>query len=216
VLTFTQNPRRVLHPRHYGGDIYSLSQKLDALKKLGVELTVLIDFSGNFSKITGKEFAALIGRRQVGYLAVGANFRCGYRQDTDAQALRELTAANGTITELVSQVREAGTPVSSSRIREAIRAGDLAGAAALLGRPLGVDLAGLRPRLRAGVYRWDLRAAGRVLPPDGRYNAVVHAVNCDEGQRTVITIDSGCLFNLHDPSSCNAASVEFIEFPIGV
>jgi riboflavin kinase/FMN adenylyltransferase len=209
VLTFTRNPRHILRPRCHGGDIYSLPQKLDTLEKLGVELTVLIDFSGNFSKISGKEFTTLIGRRQVRYLAVGVNFRCGYHQDTDAQTIQELVAANGTCTELVSQVRDTGEPVSSSRIRGAIQAGDLAGAAALLGRPLSVDLAGLQPRLRAGACCWDLREAGRVLPPNGRYDAVVYAANSNEGQRTVITIDSGCLFNLHDPSNGNVVSVEF-------
>jgi riboflavin kinase/FMN adenylyltransferase len=211
VVTFTQNPRRVLHPRHYAGDIYSLPQKLKTLEELGVDITVLIDFSGNFSKMSGKEFVAFIGRRQVNYLAVGANFRCGYHLDTDAQMVREMMAAGGASTEIVSQVRAGGAPLSSSRIRQAIMAGDIAGAAELLGRPFRLDLAGLSPWISAGTVCWDLREAGRVLPPDGQYSCVAYTANSPEGRRALITIDRGRLFGFHDPSGLNTVSVELLE-----
>jgi riboflavin kinase/FMN adenylyltransferase len=213
VITFKQNPRRILHPRHFLGDIYSLPQKLETLESLGLSLVVLIDFSGNFSKITGIEFVALMGLRRISYLAVGANFRCGHHLDTDAQAIRDLTARNGTLTELVDQVREGEAPVSSSRIRQAILAGDMVGAALLLGRPFSVDLTGIQPRRDGAVCSWDLSGEGRVLPPNGRYAALVRAAPQAEGRRTDVSVDSGRLFMREgspDFLNHNALCVELI------
>jgi riboflavin kinase/FMN adenylyltransferase len=197
VVTFRQNPRGILHPGAFPGDLYSLPQKLKTLEGLGAAFAVLIDFSGDFSRITGKEFAALLGRRRVDYLAVGANFRCGYRLDTDAQSIREMMAPRGTFTELAPQLRENGTPISSSRVRAAVLAGDIAGAADLLGRPYGVDLTGLCPVVEGGVFSWDLGKAGRVLPPAGLYNGLFRAGAVEFPVE--FSLDSGRLSLRRDP-----------------
>jgi riboflavin kinase/FMN adenylyltransferase len=174
VITFRQNPRRVLHPQNYPGDIYTLPQKLRTLEELGVEFAVLIDFSGEFSRISGKAFTVLLRKKRIAYLALGANFRCGYRLDTSARLMREMMSEAGTCTELVPQLRAGGVPVSSSRIREAIRNGDISGVAELLGRPYSLDLSGLCPKPEAGVFSWEL-GNGRVLPPAGLYGVFLRS-----------------------------------------
>jgi riboflavin kinase/FMN adenylyltransferase len=175
VITFRQSVRRVLHPAGYPGDIYSLPQKLKVLEELGVGFAVLIDFSGDFGRMSGKEFTAFLIKRRIAYLALGVNFRCGYRLDTGARLMRDMMAEGGTFTELVPQLRAGGAPVSSSRIRECIRGGDMAGAAALLGRPYSLDLTGLCPVPDEGVFSWDLGKAGRVLPPAGHYDGCIRS-----------------------------------------
>jgi riboflavin kinase/FMN adenylyltransferase len=207
VITFTRNPRRTLHPA-YPGDIYSLSQKLRILEELGLGFAALIDFSGDIGRMTGSEFVALMGLRRVAYLALGANFRCGYRQDTDARAIRELAAPCGTLTELVDRLRQDGAPVSSSRIRQALLAGNIAGAAALLGRPFRVDLEGLRPEETGGGRLYDLGKEGRVLPPDGRYPGRLYTANSKGGLETLVTLDSGRLLMVPVPLNLNVVSVE--------
>jgi hypothetical protein len=191
VITFRQNPRRVLHPKNYPGDIYSLSQKIRTLEGLGAGFAVLIDFSGDFSRMSGKEFAALLRKRRIDYLAVGANFRCGYRLDTGAQLLREMMAEGGTLTELVSPLRAGGAGVSSSRIRDSILRGDLAGAAELLGRPYSLDLIGLCPGAD-GAVSWDLGKEGRLLPPPGLYRVIIRAGGAEFPAE--ISLDAGRLF----------------------
>ncbi|MDR3147291.1 MAG: FAD synthetase family protein [Treponema sp.] len=208
IITFTQNPRRVLHGGYFPGDIYSLPQKLKTLEACGVDFTVLIDFSGNISTMMGSEFVARIGLRRVGYLALGANFRCGYRLDTDARAIRDLAAPFGTRTELVNQVREGGAPVSSSRIRQALLAGDIAGAAALLGRPFRLDLEGLSPEETEGGRSYDMGKTGRVLPPAGRYAGRLYTANSNEGSETFVTLDCGYLSMSPVPLNLNVVSVE--------
>jgi riboflavin kinase/FMN adenylyltransferase len=175
LVTFRRNPRSVLRPENYPGDLYSLPQKLRVLEEAGLGFAVLIDFSRDFSRLSGREFAALLARRRIGYLAVGRNFRCGRRLDTGVRLLRKMMAEGGTLTEAVPQLREGGGPVSSSRIRGAVLAGDIAGAAELLGRPYAVDLTGLCPKTEGDALSWDLGKEGRVVPPAGSYGALLRA-----------------------------------------
>jgi riboflavin kinase/FMN adenylyltransferase len=194
VITFRQSPRRVLAPASWHGDIYSLRQKLAILESLGVEEAVLIDFSGNFSRISGKEFVDLLQNRyKIGYLAVGANFRCGYRLDTGADRLGELVSPWGVEFEAVPPVRAGEDPVSSSRVRRAILEGNMGLASELLGRPFAVDLEGLPVLKSGGGLSWDLRAASRIVPRPGRYPAFLRQSASDEGIQTVVSVDQGRL-----------------------
>ena len=134
VVTFRQNPQGVLKPDAFTGDIMTLEQKLRALEVLGVQLTVLIDFSEEFSKINGRGFIDLLLNRPVQLIALGRNFRCGYRLDTGAEEIRSLAGARGAEVWVAPPVMDEGQPVSSSRIRQALAAGRQAEAERLLNR----------------------------------------------------------------------------------
>jgi riboflavin kinase/FMN adenylyltransferase len=173
VATFRQHPRRVLGG-NYQGDIYSLEQKLEILESLGIYGALLIDFSGNFSKLGGRAFVGELKKRlNPVFLAVGSNFRCGYRLDTDAAALRSITGGEGIRTEILHPVPEGRHPASSSRIRAAIGAGDLAQAALLLGRRLRIDMRNIAPASSGAESVYDMEKAGRVLPPAGLYRVLL-------------------------------------------
>jgi riboflavin kinase/FMN adenylyltransferase len=134
VVTFRQHPLSVLNPAGFPGDIFTLEQKVQAFAEMGVEQTVLIDFSGNFSTINGRDFInLLIQSRPVRFIALGQNFRCGFRQDTGAAGIREMASALGIETWIAAPVMDGVLPVSSSRIRKALASGDFAGARRLLG-----------------------------------------------------------------------------------
>jgi len=135
VVTFRQNPQSVLKTDTFAGDILTLEQKLRALEVLGVQLTVLIDFSEKFSKINGRDFIDLLLNRPVKLIALGRNFRCGYRLDTGAEEIRSLAEARGAEVWVAPPVMDEGQPVSSSRIRQALAAGRQAEAERLLGWP---------------------------------------------------------------------------------
>jgi riboflavin kinase/FMN adenylyltransferase len=136
VVTFTQNPLKILQPRRYPGDIFSLEQKLRALELMGAAQAVLIDFSQDFSRMNGRDFIDLLlkgGRTK--FLALGRNFRCGRGQDFGAPEFAARAAARGVEVWIAEPVMEGGSRISSSRIRQAIARGDFAGASLLLGRP---------------------------------------------------------------------------------
>jgi FAD synthase len=134
VITFRQNPKGVLSPETYSGDIIALEEKLALFEKLGITRTILIDFSENFSKLEGRFFIETLLDRGLAFLAVGENFRCGHRLDTDAAAIKRITAGRGVETEVLEPVLFEGERVSSSRIRAAISAGKFEKAQLLLGR----------------------------------------------------------------------------------
>jgi riboflavin kinase/FMN adenylyltransferase len=136
VISFRQNPLKILDPKKFAGDIFTLEQKLEALEALGIGQTGLIDFSPDFSRISGREFVdSLIQRGPLKLLALGSNFRCGYRMDTGVEEIKSWAAAAGIETWIAGAVMEGGLPVSSSRIRQAIASGRIDEAALLLGRP---------------------------------------------------------------------------------
>ena len=176
VVTFRENPKKVVSPGSYEGDIFSFKQKLAAFERLGVSRVVLIDFSEKFSKISGKEFLDLLeDRGKMDFLAIGSNFRCGYQQDTDAGFVREMNERKGIPTEVVPPVEDEAGPVSSSRIRSAIILGDLALAAALMGRNVELDLSDLRSVDTGNdSFVYDLRSVQRLIPAAGRYPVVMY------------------------------------------
>jgi riboflavin kinase/FMN adenylyltransferase len=142
--------------------------------------------------MSGKEFVDLLkSRRKIGYLAVGANFRCGYGLDTGVDALEGLVSAGGIEFEAVPQVTTGGHSVSSSRIRRAISEGDVAQASGLLGRPFAIDLEGLPVEKTGDFFSWDLRAASRIVPRPGEYSVVLRQNGSDKGVQTGISLDRG-------------------------
>jgi riboflavin kinase/FMN adenylyltransferase len=76
----------------------------------------------------------LTERGNVGFFAVGSGFRCGRDLDTDAAAIGEFLSSRGIPFETVPHVLEGGLPISSSRIRAALAAGDTELAEKMLGR----------------------------------------------------------------------------------
>ena len=136
VVTFRQNPQKVLNPDGFAGSIIPLDEKLAILEALGVTLTVLIDFSVEFSKINGRDFIdLLLGSRPVNMIALGRNFRCGHGLDTGAVEIQQLAEARGVEVWIAPPIMDGGEPISSSRIRQALTEGRLAEAERLLGSP---------------------------------------------------------------------------------
>jgi riboflavin kinase/FMN adenylyltransferase len=142
VLTFRDNPKKSVCPEAFEGDILDYRGKLRLFEELGVELCAVIDFSADFCKLNGREFFGLAYRFLCpAYAVIGSNFRCGFGRDTDAETFRLLGQEKGVEVEIIPPVLENGSPVSSSRIRSALRAGNLEEAALLLGRPLTAEQA---------------------------------------------------------------------------
>ena len=137
VVTFRENPMKTISRNRSALDIFSLAGKLAFLEALGVELSVLIDFSPEFSMINGRDFIGLLlGCHPVKLIAVGENFRCGQGSDTGATEIRHLAETRGVETWIAPPVMDEGQPVSSSRIRQALAAGRGAEADRLLGEPI--------------------------------------------------------------------------------
>jgi riboflavin kinase/FMN adenylyltransferase len=210
VITFRQSPKGFLKKQDWSGDILSLNRKLVIFENLGVAAVVLIDFSINFSKLTGKEFLELLRiRGNPGYAAIGSDFRCGYRMDTDAARIKALNGEAGIPTDVVEPIADGGQTlrISSSRIRAAISLGELSRAAAMLGRNVEFDFTGLESGVRSGGRFYGTAAAHRVIPAAGRYPVLLYEKGSAAGIQTEITVErDGILV----PPQFEAERVEFL------
>jgi riboflavin kinase/FMN adenylyltransferase len=208
VFTFRENPKRVLRPASFHGSLSSLGQKLEGLEALGLELCVLIDFSGNFSKLAGREFLALLqDRGRLEYMAIGSNFSCGYKLDTDARDIAAFYEARGLFAEVLEPVQWEGHAVSSSRVRIAIMDGRLDDAATMLGRRYELDLAAFeRLDSPAGSIAYR-RGSEFVLPPAGSYDVETGGQGSRFKARLVVATDRLVLSPAYDLAPSRAAFI---------
>jgi riboflavin kinase/FMN adenylyltransferase len=130
VITFDPHPRIAMGNRV--DLVTTLERRLELLAEAGVAETLVASFTPELQRLTPEEFIAtyLVGTGAEA-IAVGADFRFGRRRSGD----RETLAAAGLTVLDVAQIEG----VSSSAIRDAVRDADLAGAAAMLGRPFELD-----------------------------------------------------------------------------
>ncbi|MGO3147031.1 MAG: bifunctional riboflavin kinase/FAD synthetase [Leucobacter sp.] len=141
VFTFTNNPLSFLNPSACPEPLSSPAQRLELLEAAGVEYCVMVDFDEEFSLITAREFIdeLLVDRLHVRHVILGGDFRFGHKGLGDDELLRAIGAERGFTVEVVENVNDvARGAVSSSRIREAVRVGDVALAGEMLGRPYSV------------------------------------------------------------------------------
>jgi riboflavin kinase/FMN adenylyltransferase len=117
-------------------EIISIDEKIAIFEKMGIKATVLIDFSEDFSRMTGKEFFdKVVEGGRPGLFVIGDDFACGYKAGTKAADFRELARSSSIPCEIVPMVKdENGQRVSSTRIRDALANGNRELAAQLLGR----------------------------------------------------------------------------------
>jgi riboflavin kinase/FMN adenylyltransferase len=227
VVTFRQGhyKKTLGGGKDYPGDILSFRQKIAIFESLGAAMTIVVEFSESFRKMSGTEFLRILSEHGIMvFMAVGSNFRCGYRLDTDALAIQEFNSKRNIQTRIVQPLTEDGKPISSSQIRSAITHGKLREVAAMLGRPFTVDLynddlsangdsfgAGVSvfsSDRTAGYVAYDAASLGRVLPPPGKYQVLLLDKNCDHsaGISAEIRIEKGSIIIRND--SCP----HYVEF----
>ena len=130
VVTFDPHPRTALGNRVEL--LSTLERRLELIGELGVEAALVVDFTLDLARLEPEEFADQV-LRPIGTQTViaGADFRFGRWRKGDL----DLLAGLGFDVKPVPLLEG----VSSSGIRELIRAGDVGGAAELLGRPVEVE-----------------------------------------------------------------------------
>jgi riboflavin kinase/FMN adenylyltransferase len=130
VITFEPHPRVVLGNRV--DLITTLERRLELLAEAGVADTLVVAFTPEFMRLTADEFITTY-LKSIGAAAVaaGADFRFGHRRSGSIETL----SAAGFEPVPVTVVEG----VSSTAIRDAVRDGDLARAAQMLGRPFELD-----------------------------------------------------------------------------
>jgi riboflavin kinase/FMN adenylyltransferase len=177
LVTFEPHPLEVLNPAAAPMLLTTRDEKLALLDETGLDYVAILPFTRELAAQSAEEFVdrVLRERFRLTQLLIGHDHGFGRGREGDVETLRTLGAARGFAVEVVAPVvTDTGEAVSSSRIRRALAGGDLAGAAASLGRDYGVS---------GRVVPGDARGRGlgfptinvlpesprKLLPPDGVY-----------------------------------------------
>ena len=136
VLTFEPHPREFFSPSTAPARLSRLREKLELLAEAGIQRTHVLRFGARLAGLAADRFVDEVLLRDLGvrWLLVGRDFRFGARRGGDFAALQSAAAGGRFEVEAMGDVVEAGQRISSSGVRAALEAGDLAGAARLLGR----------------------------------------------------------------------------------
>lgn len=115
--------------------IYPLRDKIRIMSGMGVDNFLCLKFNENFANTPPKEFIEkiLIDKLNVKYLAVGDDFRFGYKRGGDFNLLQEVGSDHGMIVEDTKTQLLQGARISSTRIREALSEGEIITVNELLG-----------------------------------------------------------------------------------
>jgi riboflavin kinase / FMN adenylyltransferase len=141
VLTFEPHPREVFSPEAAPTRLTSLREKLEILRGLGVAHVHICRFTREFAALSPEDFVRriLVDGLKARYVLVGDDFRFGARRAGDFDMLMAYGERSGFSAEAMHTVEAAGQRASSTAVRAALAAGDMAGAAQLLGRPYSIS-----------------------------------------------------------------------------
>jgi len=228
ILTFEPHPRDFFRPQAPVFRLTPLAEKTLIAGELGLDALIVLSFDAEMAKMEAARFVEewLVGRLNISAVIVGTDFRFGARRAGTSQFLAQEGARCGFEVEILPEVATSeALRVSSSAVRGALEAGNIALASELLGhrwfvtgevlhgekrgRSLGFPTANLRLdpscRLRHGIY------AVRVLL-DGR----VHEAVSSFGRRP--TFDNGApllevfLFDFEGDLYGRSLVVEFVDW----
>lgn len=137
VLTFEPHPREFFTPATAPARLTRLRDKLELMAAAGVGRVHVARFDAGLASLAAERFVDLYLAQglRAAWLLVGRDFRFGAKRGGDFALLEVLAARHGFELEAMPDVALQGERVSSSAVRAALAAGDLAGAERLLGRP---------------------------------------------------------------------------------
>jgi riboflavin kinase/FMN adenylyltransferase len=141
VATFDPHPVRHFRPDTAPFRLTTLDQRQRMFAAAGADAMLVFGFDAALAATSAEDFVADLLARRIGASGVvtGEDFTFGARRGGNAAVLRELGAVHGIRAETVAPVQLDGEPVSSSRIRDALKAGDPGSATRLLTRPFAIE-----------------------------------------------------------------------------
>jgi len=146
VLTFEPHPRDYFahlagKPELAPARVSTLRDKLSELERCGVDRVVVLRFDQRLASLSPQAFIdeVLLGGLRARYVLVGDDFRFGARRAGDYAMLDAAGEAHGFDVARMLSYEVHGLRVSSSAVRDALAAGDMTKAAALLGRPYAIS-----------------------------------------------------------------------------
>ncbi len=182
VLTFWPHPSALFRPDQPVRLLMPPEMKRVVLSRLGIDLVIEQNFSAQFAAVEAQDFVALLRRHmpQLTALYVGENWRFGRDRVGDVALLVETAREAGLTVFSAPRLNYNGAPVSSSRLRELLIAGDMAEVNAMLGYAYfssGVVESGRQLGRTMGFPTLNLAWAPELKPRYGVYAVEVASVD---------------------------------------
>jgi riboflavin kinase/FMN adenylyltransferase len=136
VMIFEPQPLEFFAPQRSVARLTRLREKLQALRRFAVDRVLVVRFNRAFADLAAQDFIddVLVAKLGVRYLVVGDDFRFGHNRSGDYAMLQEAGRRLGFHVTHMHAFNVDGARVSSTRVRAALAAGDMALAEKLLGR----------------------------------------------------------------------------------
>jgi len=209
VLTFEPHPREFFAADAAPTRLTSLREKLELLVAHGVARTHVQRFDRAFASLSPESFVeqVLAGRLRARWLLIGEDFRFGAKRAGDLALLQRLGTRHGYEVEVLPAVAQAGARVSSSAVRAALAAGDLARAETLLGRAYSISgrvVHGRKLGRELGFATANVQLKHNRPPLAGIYAVRVHGVGASSrpavaslGVRPTVTASGRAVLEVH-------------------
>jgi riboflavin kinase/FMN adenylyltransferase len=174
VATFDPHPMRYFRPDTPPFRLTTLDQRQRLFAQAGADAMLVFGFDAALAELSARAFAAdrLVDRIGAAGVVTGADFTFGKGRSGDTALLAALGAELGFSVDTVAPVQDAAGAISSSRIRDALRAGNPREAAALLTRPFaiqGIVEPGAKLGRELGYPTANLRLGNYLRPRYGIY-----------------------------------------------
>jgi riboflavin kinase/FMN adenylyltransferase len=208
IITFDPHPKMILHPaiRPFYL-ITTLEEKLKLLEDCGIDGTLVIPFSMDYSRITAEEFVrGFLGKKlAIKKIIVGHDYTFGRGKKGNSDYLISCGNEMGFAVEVVDAFKVGENIISSTLVRNSIIKGDFKTVASLLGRCYNVAGSVVSGRGRGvglGFPTANIEPEKELLPPSGIYAAFVEV----EEKRYMAALNIGekptfadytCTFEVH-------------------
>ena len=218
VVTFAGHPAEVLRPESAPLLLTDLDQRLDLIAACGLDTAYLVDFDEEVAGWSAEKFMedALVGQLGAVALVVGPDAHFGNRREGNLEFLRAAGPGLGLEVVLVDEAREMPftlEPISSTAIRRALRGGDVAQAARMLGRLYAVSgevIMGDQRGRTIGFPTANISLSkDRAWPSDGVYAGWFERAD-GSSHPCAVNIGRRPTFHLH--AECSLLEAHLIDF----
>ncbi len=150
VATFDPHPDKIINPESNVFLLTTLEERIKLIKDLDVDVFLIIKFNKMMSKMSPEDFISkiLVDSLQVKELFVGFNYKFGFQGKGNPNILREYSKLYKFKTNILKPIVANDTIISSTRIKDYIKSGEIGKAKKLLGH--------------------NITIFGRVIPGKGR------------------------------------------------
>lgn len=185
LLTFSRHPVAVIRPDETPEPLMTVPDRLLIAEGSGFDTAFVLDFDPQMAALSPGRFVedVLVGRLGIRAVVAGESWRFGYRREGDMAMLNSFGLRLGFEVHAVDPFMVDDLPVSSTRIRGALSAGDVASVSELLGRPhfvRGTVVSGEGRGRKLGFPTVNLDCHHILVPWEGVYAGGYHTAGSSE------------------------------------